>query len=914
MKAGFYWSYASRSLVRGGQRTLLAIFCIAVGVLAIVALQLVGNMVNDGLTTNVRAGNGGDISVRSDIVPLTAQQVSTTFAHLKSEGQITNYTAVAETSGQSINSSGATDSYTLDAVDPANYPLAGAPDFVTPSNGRLSSLLTGPNIVVTQGLLTKLGAHVGDSITIHTQEGRVVEGKISGVIKNAGLFQGNRALIDLSAYSALPSATNLPISYPAVYANVPGDTDANAAAAKKSISNDLPLATVTTTQDALQQNKDQVQQIRYFLQIVGLLALLIGGVGIINTMQVLLRRRQTEIAMLKTTGYHRSDLYILFGIEAGLLGLIGGALGAGIGVGVSFLVKTLVENAFTITLPNNLDPVTVLSGVAIGFFTALIFGVMPIVQASQIRPIAVLRGLSERVASSVALSILLGALLAVLFFFLALSILQSVGVALGVVIGGGIFLVLLSLGFTLVALIIGYLPVPERFSWWFILLIGGALLISGLITFAVPAFGVLLLAASLTGLIVVFLPRTWKANVKMALRNIGRQKARTSTTMVALFVGVFAIGLVLVLGQDIQGLINDALSNTLTYNSFVVVGSKDKAAVDQELSRLGGIKKQAVNADAGDAPIAINGTPIGQLLKNVSDSGSRGSTGRQGALFFLSGVQGYDLANGQTPDATIAKGQHDASKGRTLGPQDVGTANVLMPSASTLAPLNLKLGDQITLGGADGKTTVTVTIVGFYGFSIASATGLPIYADTSVANTLTNNSPLYFYSLELPPNQADAKLQQIQKAVPSVQTFSVVDLVVAVNNLFSNIIILLSAVASLALIAGLIIIANAVALAMLERRRELGILKSVGYTSRSVLSEVLMENGVVGFTGSLLAMGLVTLATVVLAKIVFKVSLGVGAPVVLGIVLATAAVCMLIAGFVAWGATRVRPLEVLRYE
>ena len=43
-----YWSYATRSLMRGGQRTLLAIFCVAVGVMAIVSLQLVGNMVNLG--------------------------------------------------------------------------------------------------------------------------------------------------------------------------------------------------------------------------------------------------------------------------------------------------------------------------------------------------------------------------------------------------------------------------------------------------------------------------------------------------------------------------------------------------------------------------------------------------------------------------------------------------------------------------------------------------------------------------------------------------------------------------------------------------------------------------------------------------------------------------------------------------
>jgi len=49
MKVRMYWSYATRSLARGGQRTLLAVFCVAVGVLAIVSLQLVGGMVNDAL-------------------------------------------------------------------------------------------------------------------------------------------------------------------------------------------------------------------------------------------------------------------------------------------------------------------------------------------------------------------------------------------------------------------------------------------------------------------------------------------------------------------------------------------------------------------------------------------------------------------------------------------------------------------------------------------------------------------------------------------------------------------------------------------------------------------------------------------------------------------------------------------------
>src|SRR5712691_8820171 len=129
MKARFYWSYPTRSLVRGGQRTLLAIFCIAVGVLAIVALQLVGNMVNNGLTGNIRIGNGGDISVRSNQVPLSAQQL-TIFDQLKAKSQITDYTAIAQSQGQSTDKDGQFQVYTVVAVDPAKFPLAGAPVFV----------------------------------------------------------------------------------------------------------------------------------------------------------------------------------------------------------------------------------------------------------------------------------------------------------------------------------------------------------------------------------------------------------------------------------------------------------------------------------------------------------------------------------------------------------------------------------------------------------------------------------------------------------------------------------------------------------------------------------------------------------------------------------------------------------------
>lgn len=99
MKMSMYWNYPSRSLIRGGQRTVLAIFCVAIGVMAIVALQLVGIMINDALTSNVRDVNGGDIAVTSQNQPFTQNDLSY-FDHLKSEHKIIGYSPVINDTGR----------------------------------------------------------------------------------------------------------------------------------------------------------------------------------------------------------------------------------------------------------------------------------------------------------------------------------------------------------------------------------------------------------------------------------------------------------------------------------------------------------------------------------------------------------------------------------------------------------------------------------------------------------------------------------------------------------------------------------------------------------------------------------------------------------------------------------------------
>src|SRR5262249_1767955 len=141
---------------------------------------------------------------------------------------------------------------------------------------------------------------------------------------------------------------------------------------------------------------------------------------------VMLSRRRTEIAMLKTTGYRRLDLYLLFGLETGLLGLTGGVIGAGAAIGISYLVRNLVVQTFDFNIPFALDWFTIGGGVLIGLVTALIFGLLPIVQAANIRPLNVIRELPEgRGTGSIFLTIFLLIVLSALFCVLAIVVLNN---------------------------------------------------------------------------------------------------------------------------------------------------------------------------------------------------------------------------------------------------------------------------------------------------------------------------------------------------------------------------------------------------------------------------------------------------------------------------------------------------------
>ncbi len=149
---------------------------------------------------------------------------------------------------------------------------------------------------------------------------------------------------------------------------------------------------VQTPTSILEGVNSVITGIQIFVYIIAGISILVGGIGIMNTMYTAVVERKKEIGIMKSIGAKNSTIFSLFFIESGLLGIIGGVVGVTIGVilskGIAYIGQiTLGSDLISASISYTLVFGALLFSFVIGSF----FGTLPAIRAAKLNPVDAIR-------------------------------------------------------------------------------------------------------------------------------------------------------------------------------------------------------------------------------------------------------------------------------------------------------------------------------------------------------------------------------------------------------------------------------------------------------------------------------------------------------------------------------------------
>ena len=125
---------------------------------------------------------------------------------------------------------------------------------------------------------------------------------------------------------------------------------------------------------------------------IAAIALIIGGIGIMNTMYTSVLERTREVGILKSLGATNQNILLLFLVESGLLGLLGGVIGIILGFSISKTVEFIAYQAYESPLIQaNISLSLIFGALLFSFIIGALSGTLPARQAAQLKPVDALR-------------------------------------------------------------------------------------------------------------------------------------------------------------------------------------------------------------------------------------------------------------------------------------------------------------------------------------------------------------------------------------------------------------------------------------------------------------------------------------------------------------------------------------------
>jgi len=365
------------------------IACIALGVAVITAVGALSDGLRTGLADQSAEILGGDIALSRP----HARATTTERAFLATQGRVSER-ATLRTMARAPDGDDQT-LVELKAVDQA-YPMVGQ---VSLANGKVFSkdVFTQDGLAIDPILLERLELKIGDNI----QLGEAQLPIIATITKEPDgltdrLTYGPRVLLSLSALERtklVQPGTLARWRYAIQLPDQAGRDPEKLKAFRGELNRALPEAgfAVKDRRNPSPRISRTLERLRQFLTLLGLTALMVGGVGVANAVATFIDRRRKVIATMKSVGATRAQVFIIFVAQILMIACIGIAVGLAIGYLIPVgLVQLLADD---LPIAARLAPTlsTALTATAYGLLVAMLFAVWPLARAGDIRPSVLFR-------------------------------------------------------------------------------------------------------------------------------------------------------------------------------------------------------------------------------------------------------------------------------------------------------------------------------------------------------------------------------------------------------------------------------------------------------------------------------------------------------------------------------------------
>lgn len=601
--AGVVLRLAARELRGGVQGFVVFLLCLALGVAAIAGVGSLARGLTEGMQREGRSILGGDAAFSLNHREAAAAER----AVLEARGRVSG---VATMRAMARTPDGSSTLIELKAVD-GGWPLVGA---ATLDPARpLAELLAEKDGVygaaVDPALLARLGVPIGSKLNIG-QSTFEIRAKLTREPDqlSGGIGFGPRVLVSdtaLRASQLLQPGSLVRWTYRVALAG--GSDDAAVAKLISDVEHGAKDAgfEARSRLNAAPQLERNVNRFTQFLTIVGLTALVVGGVGVANAVASFVDRKRETIAILKSVGASGRTVFLIHLVQVAALGALGIAIGLVVGAALPFAAAKALDGVLPLPLAASVFPRELALAFAYGALTALAFAFWPLGRAHDVPVAALFR---DQVAPSS---------LWPRWSYVAATALAAAALA---------------------ALAV-YAAYDRRIAGIFVLS-------------AIGAFIALRLVASGVMAVARRLPRPKTVELKLALANIHRPGALTPSVVLSLGLGLVLLVALTMIDSSIRKQLSNELPQKAPSFFFLDIPSSERARFDDT------VRQKAPDAELNSVPmlrgsfVSIKGTPVDQVV--VDPEYRWALRGDRGITFAATPPEGSTVVEGAwwAPDHT----------------------------------------------------------------------------------------------------------------------------------------------------------------------------------------------------------------------------------------------------------------------